>query len=83
MILRPELPRSLIGCYETIAQFLDLLGKAYGRQGLAQRQARQLHTRLQQARIEQIFQGGLHEFITEFIDENNRIGARIAEQYLM
>ena len=83
LILRPELPRSLIGCYETIAQFLDLLGKAYGRQGLAQRQARQLHTRLQQARIEQIFQGGLHEFITEFIDENNRIGARIAEQYLM
>mgnify|MGYP002403283937 CR=1 FL=1 len=60
-----------------------LLGKAYGRQGLAQRQARQLHARLQQARIEQIFQGGLHEFITEFIDENNRIGARIAEQYLM
>ena len=83
LILRPELPRSLIGCYETIAQFLDLLGKAYGRQGLAQRQARQLHARLQQARIEQIFQGGLHEFITEFIDENNRIGARIAEQYLM
>lgn len=83
LILRPELPRSLIGCYETIATFLDQLGKAYGRQGLAQRQARQLHTRLQQARIEQIFQGGLHEFITEFIDENNRIGARIAEQYLM
>jgi uncharacterized alpha-E superfamily protein len=40
-------------------------------------------TKLQQARIEQIFQGGLHEFVTEFIDENNRIGARIAEQYLM
>ena len=83
LILRPELPRSLTGCYETIAQFLDLLGKAYGRQGLAQRQARQMLTKLQQARIEQIFQGGLHEFITEFIDENNRIGARIAEQYLM
>jgi uncharacterized alpha-E superfamily protein len=82
LILRPEMPRSLIACYENIATFLDQIGKAYGRQGLAQRQARQLYGRLQQARVDEIFQGGLHEFITEFIEDNNRIGARIAEQYL-
>jgi uncharacterized alpha-E superfamily protein len=82
LILRPEMPRSLIACYENVATFLDQIGKQYGRQGLAQRQARQLYGRLQQARVDEIFQEGLHEFVTEFIDDNNRIGARIAEQYL-
>ena len=30
-----------------------------------------------------IFQRGLHEFINEFITENNKLGAAIAEQYLV
>ncbi len=83
LILRPEMPRSLISCYENISRFLDQIGKAYGRQGLAQRQSRQLYARLEQARIDEIFQTGLHEFVTDFIEDNNRIGARIAEQYLV
>ena len=29
-----------------------------------------------------IFQSGLHEFLTEFIDDNNRLGAAISQQYL-
>ena len=33
--------------------------------------------------MEEIFQTGLHEFIGEFIDDNNRLGAAITEQYLM
>jgi uncharacterized alpha-E superfamily protein len=30
-----------------------------------------------------IFQRGLHEFINEFITENNRLGANITEQFLV
>ena len=45
---------------------------AYGRQGPAQRQARGIRTRLQNSRMDGIFQRGLHEFIGEFITENNR-----------
>ncbi len=33
--------------------------------------------------MEEIFQSGLHEFIGDFIDGNNRLGAAITEQYLM
>jgi uncharacterized alpha-E superfamily protein len=36
-----------------------------------------------QRRLKDIFQGGLHEFLTAFIAENNRIGAIIADQYLV
>ncbi len=32
--------------------------------------------------MEEIFQQGLHEFIGEFIADNNRLGAAITEQYL-
>ena len=33
--------------------------------------------------MDEIFQQGMHEFINEFIDNNNRLGAAITEQYLM
>ena len=56
---------------------------AYGRQGPAQRQARGIRTRLQNSRMDGIFQRGLHEFIGEFITENNRLGAAITEQFLV
>jgi uncharacterized alpha-E superfamily protein len=55
---------------------------AYGRQGKAQRQARTVHTALDNVMIEQVFQTGLHEFLTSFIADNNRLGAAIIEQYL-
>ena len=42
-----------------------------------------MHARLRNARIEAIFQDGLHEFVQNFLEENNRLGAAIAEQYLI
>ena len=35
------------------------------------------------ARIEEIFQTGLHEFIDDFVEDNNQLGTAIAQQYLM
>jgi uncharacterized alpha-E superfamily protein len=32
--------------------------------------------------MDAIFQSGLHEFLVSFIDENNRLGAAITQQYL-
>ena len=56
---------------------------AYGRQGIAQRTARSIRTRLQNATLSDIFQKtGLHEFLTGFIADNGRLGEAIAEQYL-
>ncbi len=39
--------------------------------------------RLENASLDEIFSTGLHEFITAFVDDNNRLGATIAEQYLI
>ncbi len=82
LILNEELPRSLAACYKSVVDCLDSLGTAYGTQGKAQRQARTIHTALENGTIEQVFQTGLHEFLTGFIADNNRLGAAIVEQYL-
>ncbi len=38
--------------------------------------------KLDNSRIEAVFQRGLHEYIEDFITENNRLGHTITEQYL-
>ena len=76
-------PRSLASCYENLVLYLDHIARAYDRQGPAQRQARVVRARLENSRMEEIFQQGMHEFIGEFIESNNRLGAAITEQYLM
>jgi uncharacterized alpha-E superfamily protein len=83
LILNDQMPRSLANCYENLVRYLDEISGMYGRQGPAQRQARIVHTRLEQSRMEEIFQHGLHEFINSFIADNNSLGAAISQQYLM
>jgi uncharacterized alpha-E superfamily protein len=83
LILRPEQPRSLISCYTSLHEYLDRLADAYGRQGPAQRQARATVSRLANTDIETLFQSGLHEFLTGFLAENNKLGEAISQQYLI
>ena len=83
LILNTQLPRSLAACYDNLVQYLDQIAQAYGRQGPAQRQARSIRTRLHNSSMQDIFQGGLHEFIGGMIADNNKLGNAIAEQYLM
>src|SRR5262249_35640126 len=83
LILRDEMPRSLASCYENLVVYLDHIARAYGRQGLAQRHARAVRARLENSRMDEIFQQGMHEFISKFIDDNNRLGAAITEKYMM
>ncbi|MGQ3675581.1 alpha-E domain-containing protein [Xanthobacter sp. TB0139] len=82
LILNRQMPRSLASCYESLTRNLDELAGEYGRQGPSQRRARAMLARLSNCEIEDIFQTGLHEFITEFISDNNKLGGAIAEQYL-
>jgi uncharacterized alpha-E superfamily protein len=82
LILNDQMPRSLASCYENLVQNLDRIAGVYGRQGPAQRQARSVRTRLQNSKMEEIFQSGLHEFITSFITDNNKLGSAITQQYL-
>ena len=84
LILRPEMPRSLLACYEQIIRTLELLAEAYGgKRGECHRIAGELHARLRFGRIQDIFQSGLHEFLTEFIDRSVTLGSAISTLYLM
>jgi uncharacterized alpha-E superfamily protein len=83
LILKQEMPRSLLACYDALVRFLDEIGQAYGQQGPGQRHARQVMRRLEQASIKDIFQSGLHEFLTEFVEDNSRLGDILAQQYLL
>jgi uncharacterized alpha-E superfamily protein len=83
LILNDQMPRSLASCYAHLVEHLDNIARSYGRQGAAQRLARAIRTRLENSRMDEIFRQGLHEFITEFVSDNNRLGIAIAEQYLM
>jgi uncharacterized alpha-E superfamily protein len=71
LILNEQMPRSLASCYENLSNYLDELARAYGRQGASQRTARSIRTRLQNSRIEEIFQ------------EKGRLGSAINAQYLV
>lgn len=82
LILNEAMPRSLSSCYGNITRNLDNLSKTYGRQGKAQRTARAIHSEFRNRDIDSIFQAGLHEFVEDFIDRNNELGAVIGEQYL-
>ena len=59
-----------------------ILAREDGRSGAAQRQARATYARLERSSMTQIFQGGLHEFITDFIEDNARLSTTISDQYL-
>jgi uncharacterized alpha-E superfamily protein len=83
LILNTEMPRSLASCYVSLVEHLDNIARAYGRQGDAQRLARAVRTRLSNSRMEEIFQSGLHEFISDFIGDTSQLGNAVTEQYLV
>ena len=83
LTLNVQMPRSLASCYENLSRNLDELAQVYGRQGPAQRLVRVTQSRLQNLRIDEVFQSGLHDFVTDFITDNNNLSAAIAEQYLI
>ena len=83
LILNPQMPRSLASSYEVIVSSLDQLAEAYGKRGQSQRLAHRVQSQLSSSRIDDIFQSGLHEFITGFLADNSTVATAIAEQYLV
>jgi len=83
LLLRPELPRSMIACYARIEETLEGLAAAHGgKRGECHRLAGEAHARLRFARVEEILEGGLHDFLTGKIDRNIDLGREIAGFYL-
>jgi len=84
LILRPEMPRSLVACFGQVVTQLERLAECYGgRRGECHRRAGEIHARLRYGRIDAIFEDGLHEFLTRFIDDSSALGREIGDFYLL
>jgi len=81
LILRTEMPRSLAGATDEIAQHLAFIGRRIGRQGEADRMARRRQTTLARTSIESVFDEGLHEYLEAFVVENDQLDRVIAQQF--
>ncbi|MFN4087864.1 MAG: alpha-E domain-containing protein [Alphaproteobacteria bacterium] len=83
LILRPEMPRSLVACTGEITRHLDFLADGYGgRRGECHRLAGDMHARLRYGRVQDVFQTGLHEFLTDFVERTAALGEEIGAWYL-
>lgn len=82
LILNRQAPRSLLTSVQGINDQLDNLARAYGVQTRAQELARGLLAGLSELTIDEIFDEGLHEFLTRFIGDVLRLGSAVYEVYL-
>ena len=81
LILRPEMPRSLVFCLGWINRTTDMLEEIYGRRTASHDAVADVTKMLEGNDIESIFAYGLHEFLTEFIARNNRVCEALSDSY--
>jgi uncharacterized alpha-E superfamily protein len=81
LILRMDLPRSLHSCADGIVRMLPLIANSASAE--TQRQAGVLHAKLHFGRIEDVLAGGLHEYLTDFMDRIYELGEGISRDFLM
>lgn len=82
LILNSKSPRSLMASALAMARHLDQLEDAYGRRTQAQEAAEGLRAALAGQSVEDIFDEGMHEFLTRFILQVNRIAGIVHATYL-
>jgi uncharacterized alpha-E superfamily protein len=81
LILNAEMPRSLTACYMEIDQAVAGLRKFYEQSDSCVPSAHETLAMLENGNIDTIFQSGLHEFLTDFLGRNNRVGQEISRAY--
>jgi uncharacterized alpha-E superfamily protein len=81
LILKEEMPRSLLFTYQWVNVALDGLAQLYGRHYECHDIATDTYKRLKNGNMEQIFQNGLHEFLQDFMASNNALCKSIATNF--
>lgn len=81
LILRPDMPRSLLACMNEVVNNLKAVSNETSAD--TERYAGKLRAELQFGRIDEIVANGLHAFLTQFLDRVNMLGARISRNFLM
>ena len=81
LILRPDMPRSLVACINDVMANLEILQNEQSSETL--RRAGRLRADLRYGRIDEILSTGLHAYLTEFMDRVNDIGVGISRDFLV
>ncbi len=81
LMLHPAMPRSLVACMEEV-----VLNLCHVRNELShdtERFAGKLHAELKFGDIDEIMRGGLHEYLTSFLEQTFELGNRISRDFLV
>jgi uncharacterized alpha-E superfamily protein len=81
LILKEQMPRSLIFTYQWVNMALDGLAELYGSPYECHGLAAETYAQLRNSNMEKIFQNGLHEFLQDFMNANNALSQSIATTY--
>lgn len=81
LILNATFPRSIAFCYRSLKRFLDDIASEYGETSPPQLIASEMVERLNAIGIEELFQSGLHEFVSDAIGTTQRLSMEINKAY--
>ena len=79
LILRADLPRSLHACMNELYGILEQIAGEAGRE--SERKAGELHARLHYARIDEILDDGMHEYLLDFLERIGELGDEISRSF--
>lgn len=81
LMLRPDMPRSLMGCLEEVV--INLKQVCNDSSAATERFAGRLHAQLKFAAIDDILEEGLHDYLDRFLADINELGNRISRDFLL
>lgn len=81
LILDQRMPRSLVFCVRKTVDNLGYLASAYGGDWSCQQAGKRLLAKLESNTVDSIMEFGLHEFLGEFVIENNALSMQIEKDF--
>lgn len=81
LMLRADMPRSLLACMDEVVSNLKHIRNDASTD--TERLAGKLHAQLQFARIDDILAEGLHDYLTDFLERIFKLGNRVSRDFLV
>lgn len=81
LMLRPDMPRSLLACMDEVVHNLAQVRNDVS--GATERYAGRLHAQLRFGSVDDILKAGLHDTLTEFLANIYELGNRISRDFLV
>ncbi len=81
LILRSDMPRSLVACMDEVCLNLEKVRNSRSQE--TERRSGLLRAEVRYGRIQDILAQGLHPYLTSFLERVNDLGGRISQDFLV